>query len=257
MQRYNNRPYDSVRPLQVTYGVFPYAEGSVLFEMGTTKVFVSVTLQNSVPPFLRGKKCGWLTAEYALLPASTHIRHVRETQGGKQGRSIEISRLIGRVFRSICKLETFGERTITLDCDVLQADGSTRTACINGAYLALKMAEAKWLRQGIITAPFITEELIAVSVGILKEQALLDLDYREDSEADADFTFVATRSQKIVEIQGTAERNPCTWQLYEQAYVCALQGVKQLGDFFDGNQHSEMQRVDSPRVVPSRVVSTP
>jgi ribonuclease PH len=244
MQRSYNRLYNQVRPLRVTYGVFPYADGSVLFEMGGTKVFVSVTMQSSVPQFLRGKKCGWLTAEYALLPASTLVRHTRETQTGKQGRSVEIARLIGRVFRSVCKLEHFGERTITIDCDVLQADGSTRTACINGAYLALRMAELKWLRQMLITSPFVSEDLIALSVGIVRDELLLDLDYQEDVIADADFTFVVTRLGKVVEIQGTAERKPCAWQAYEEAYACALQGVQQIGSFFDKHRAHEIISAD-------------
>lgn len=234
MQRCNNRAYDQVRPLKATYNVFPYADGSMLFEMGNTKVFVAITLQTSVPPFLRGKKTGWLTAEYALLPASTHVRNTRESNAqGKSGRSVEISRFIGRVFRSVCNLDSIGERTIIIDCDVLQADGSTRAACINGVLLALQVAEQKWLKNNIIRVPCLRDSLTAISVGMVGDHVLVDIDYQEDASVDADFTFVFTNAKKIIEIQGTAEREPCTWQLYEKAYFAASQGVDHIKNFFD------------------------
>lgn len=236
MQRLNNRAYNQVRPLQVTYNVFPYADGSTLFEMGNTKVFIAVTLQASVPSFLRGKKTGWLTAEYALLPAATHVRNMRESHAvNRNGRSIEISRFIGRVFRSVCDLSVLGERTVVIDCDVLQADGSTRAACINGAFLALQAAEKKWIQNGIITAPCLRESLAAVSIGIERDNVLVDIDYQEDTLVDADLTFVLTGTNAVIELQGTAERTPCSWRSYEQAYIVACQGLAHIRNFFDAS----------------------
>lgn len=232
--RFNNRGCHEIRALKVTYDVFPYSDGSVCFEMGNTKVLVAVTLQSSVPHFLRGKKNGWLTAEYALLPASTHARNVRESgTGGKSGRSIEISRFIGRVLRSIYDLTSLGERSIIIDCDVLQADGSTRAACINGAYLALRVAEQKWLEQGIIQGSCLRTSLAAVSIGVLGNSTLLDLDYQEDALVQADFTFVCTDQGKIIEVQGTAEREPCDWHIYEQTYRVACTGLAAIQSFYE------------------------
>ena len=145
VSRAHGRASDQIRPIKISYDVFEYAESSVFFELGKTKVLCAISVQNNVPPFLKGKKVGWLSAEYAMLPASTHARKERETAFKQNGRSIEISRLIGRVLRSVVSLEHFGERTIIVDCDVVQADGGTRTACISGAYLALKVAVERWL----------------------------------------------------------------------------------------------------------------
>ena len=232
MQRPDNRMPNQVRSLQATYNVFPYADGSMLFEMGNTKVLIAVTLQSTVPPFLRGKKTGWLTAEYALLPAATQIRNTRESNvQQKQGRSVEISRFIGRVFRSICNVAVLGERTITIDCDVLQADGSTRAASINGAMLALQAAQNKWLASGTISSPLLRESLAAVSVGIAENAVLLDINYQEDACVDADLTFVLSSSLNVIELQGTAERKPCTWKSYEHAYAVACQGIVHIQDF--------------------------
>jgi len=233
MQRYGNRSYDQVRSLSVTYGVFPYADGSVLFEMGNTKVFVAVTLQSSVPSFLRGKKTGWLTAEYSLLPTSTQVRNLRESSGQRSGRSIEISRFIGRVLRSVCNLGVLGERTVTIDCDVLQADGSTRAAAINGALLALQMANHKWIKKGSIASNCLSESLVAVSVGVIDDRVLLDIDYQEDVAVDADFTFVLTQTNNIIEIHGAAERKACTWELHQHAYALACKGAMTVRDFCD------------------------
>src|ERR1700733_6301212 len=189
--RSGKREYNELRPLKVAYDIYSYTPGSVLFEMGNTKILCSVTLQNSVPHFLRGKRRGWLTAEYALLPASTPIRTVREVSANKRnGRTIEISRLIGRSLRSVADLAVLGESTIFIDCDVLQADGGTRTACITGAYLALKAAVVRWLEKGIIHQSLLKDELGAVSVGIADDLTLLDLDFIEDSTTFADFNFV-------------------------------------------------------------------
>lgn len=254
MQRANNRQYNELRPLKVVYDIYSNAAGSTLFEIGNTKILCSVVLQNGVPHFLRGKGAGWLTAEYSMLPASTPIRTIRETTAQKRsGRTIEISRLIGRSLRSIVNLQGLGEHTIFIDCDVLQADGSTRTACVTGAYLALKAAESRWLAAGIIRAPIITEELAAISVGINQQgQAMLDIDYAEDSNINADFNFVLTRSGKIIEMQGTAEATPIAWEAYEKLRLLALHGVACLGEFFDTHQHpSVVQYTKEKSVVPS------
>lgn len=236
--RSGQRGNDQLRTLRVTYDMFSYAAGSTLFEMGNTKVLCAVTLQQGVPHFLKGKKTGWLTAEYSLLPASTPIRTVREVTANKRsGRTIEISRLIGRVLRSVARLEVLGENTIFIDCDVLQADGGTRTACITGAYLALRAAITTWIEKGIISKNLLVDELAAISVGIAGDNALLDLDFVEDSATDADFNFVLTRSSKIVEIQGASEKTPLAWQQYEEMRQLALKGVNALFEFYDDNPY--------------------
>lgn len=232
--RVGKRSYDQVRPLNVTYNVFCYAAGSTLFEMGNTKVLCSITLQQGVPHFLRGKKTGWLTAEYSLLPASTPVRSVREiTNGKRSGRNIEISRLIGRSLRSIVNLDKLGEQTIFIDCDVLQADGGTRTACICGAYLALKSAVERWLYEGILSETILVDEIGAISVGISKDLVLLDLDFLEDNATEADFNFVLTRSGKVVELQGSAEQFPLTWEHYDYMRLVAIKGINEIFAFYD------------------------
>ncbi len=236
--RAGQRSHDQLRPLRVIYDVFRYSSGSTLFEMGNTKVLCSVTLQQGVPHFLRGKKTGWLTAEYSLLPASTPIRTVREVTANKRsGRTIEISRLIGRSLRSVVNLNALGEQTIFMDCDILQADGGTRIACITAAYLALKAAQTMWLEEGILLNPILTDELAAVSVGLCRDTPLLDLDFIEDSGTDADFNFVLTRSGRVIEIQGSAERFPLMWDQYEQMRMLAIKGVGELFAFYDKNPY--------------------
>ena len=247
--RSGQRSYDQLRPLRVSYDIFKYACGSTLFEMGNTKVLCSVTLQQGVPHFLRGKKTGWLTAEYSLLPASTPIRTVREVTANKRsGRTIEISRLIGRSLRAVVNLDALGEQTIFMDCDVLQADGGTRTACITGAYLALKAAQTAWFNEGLLTEPFVIDELAAVSVGLANNTPLLDLDFLEDSATEADFNFVLTRSAKLIEIQGSAERFPLTWDQYDNMRGLALKGVDELFSFYDRNPYAveETENIQTP-----------
>lgn len=242
--RAGRRSFDQVRPLSVKYDIFNYASGSTLFEMGNTKVLTSVTLQQGVPHFLRNKKTGWLTAEYSLLPASTPIRTVREVTANKRsGRIIEISRLIGRALRSVVNLDLLPDQTIFIDCDVLQADGGTRTACISGAYLALRAAISTWIDKGIISQSILVDELAAVSVGINKDMVLLDLDFIEDNATEADFNFVLTKSGKIVELQGSAERFPLTWQQYENMKRVALKGVQEMFDFYERNPY-EMSKIE-------------
>lgn len=238
MHRVGNRSYDQLRPLKVTYDVYSYAAGSTLFEMGNTKVLCAVTLQHGVPHFLRGKKTGWLTAEYSLLPASTPIRTVREITANKRsGRTIEISRLIGRALRAVVRLDQIGEQTIFIDCDVLQADGGTRTACITGAYLALKAAQERWIAEGLVAQTFLSDELAALSVGIGSNEIMLDMDFAEDSSIDADFNFVLTRSGKIIEIQGAAEKAPITWDDYELIRALSLKGAHEIFSFYDDNEY--------------------
>jgi ribonuclease PH len=227
--RNDKRTPDQLRPVSFSRGIFEYAAGSVLFEMGKTKVLCAVSLQNGVPPFLRGKGMGWLTAEYALLPMSTETRTQRESsQAHKNGRSVEIARFIGRCFRSIVDVSTIGERTITIDCDVLQADGGTRTAAISGAFLALKMAQEQWLKSRLIAHPIIKDSIAAVSVGVVNDNVLLDLNYEEDSVATADFNFVITQSDKIVEMQGGAETTPLSWDTFEEVRAMAQHGAQKL-----------------------------
>jgi ribonuclease PH len=236
--RAHNRAFNKLRPLKVTYDVYAYAAGSVLFEIGNTKVLCAITLQHGVPHFLRGKKSGWLTAEYSLLPASTPVRTVREVSTNKRsGRTIEISRLIGRALRSIIQLDQLGERTIFIDCDVLQADGGTRMACITGAYLALRAAQARWLAEGKIYSALLMDELTAVSVGLCGDVILLDMDFAEDSVTDADFNYVLTRSGRVVEIQGTAERVPLRWEQCDTMRRIALDGAEELYTFFDESEY--------------------
>src|SRR5579863_6245287 len=232
--RNDKRTPDQLRPVSFSRGIYEFAAGSFLFEMGKTKVLCAVSLQNGVPQFLRGKGTGWLTAEYALLPTSTMTRTQRDSMlVRKDGRAVEIARFIGRCFRSIVDLSTIGERTITIDCDVLQADGGTRTAAITGSFLSLAMAQEKWLQTRVITKPIIKEKITAVSVGVVNDNVLLDLNYEEDSAATADFNFVITQSDKVIEMQGGAESDPLSWDTFEAVRVLARQGAQQLFELYD------------------------
>lgn len=227
--RPDSRQHNQLRPLRITPHVFGYAPSSILFEMGNTKVLCSVSIAQGVPPFLKGKKEGWLTAEYAMLPTATMQRTQRESSSNnKNGRSIEISRLIGRVLRTMVNLQPLGERTITIDCDVLQADGGTRIAAINGAALALKKAIEQWLADGLIGESILIDYVAAVSVGSVQGSAVLDLDYHEDSTGDADFNFVLTRSGEIVEVQGCSEKKPIAWQHFDEMRTLAIKGAQDI-----------------------------
>jgi ribonuclease PH len=237
MKRIDGRAHDVLRDVRVSYNAYGYADVSVLFELGNTKVLCAVTLQNNVPPFLRGTKTGWLTAEYAMLPTATSVRTQREASALKQsGRSVEIARLIGRSLRSMVNLALLGERTITIDCDVLQADGGTRVASITGASLALHKAVQQWLDQGIISENILIDRVAAISAGIMQGHALLDLSFQEDSAIDADFNFVCSRSGGVVEIQGTAEKGPIAWSDFEMVRNLAVQGIDTLFTLFDQEQ---------------------
>lgn len=196
------------RNIKYTVNPNPYAKGSVIAECGNTKIYVTVTVEESVPPFLKGKGEGWLTAEYSMLPSATHSRNKRE-RNGTSGRTQEIQRLIGRSLRSIIDLKKIGERTVQIDCDVMVADGGTRTTSISGAYVALALAMKKLIDEGAIKENPLTEQLAAISVGVTKSGKIIaDLNYEEDSSCATDMNIVMTKSGKFVEVQGTAEGHP-------------------------------------------------
>ncbi len=212
---------DTPRPIRFTPGINPYAHGSVLAEFGNTKVHITASVQESVPPFLKGKGQGWLTAEYAMLPSSTHTRSDRERKG-PSGRTQEIQRLIGRALRSVVDLSKLGERTIMLDCDVIVADGGTRTTSISGAYIALEMAVRKLMKDGLLKENPIREGLAAISIGINKAGDIIaDLNYEEDSSCGTDMNIVMTSNGKFVEVQGTAEGEPFSMEQLQALLTCA------------------------------------
>lgn len=227
--RNDGRAYDEIRPCKITFDVFSHADASVLFESGNTKILAAVTLQDRVPLFLKGKGNGWLTAEYAMLPTATKERANRESrQVQPNSRSLEISRLIGRSLRSVVDLSSIGERTIVIDCDVLQADGGTRCASVSAASIALKIAVDRWLHEGIIKKNIILDSIAAISVGIIDGHACLDLSQEEDCRAEVDFNFVLSKSGNIIEIQGTSEKAPMSWENFAALKQLALQGVEQI-----------------------------
>lgn len=212
---------ETPRPIKFTPHINPYAHGSVMAEFGNTKVHITASVQESVPPFLKGKAQGWLTAEYAMLPSSTHTRSDRERKGAS-GRTQEIQRLIGRALRSIVDLKKLGERTIMIDCDVIVADGGTRTTSISGAYIALEMAVKKLMREGLLQESPIREGLAAISIGINKNNEIIaDLNYEEDSSCETDMNIVMTTSGKFVEVQGTAEGSPFSMEHLQGLLACA------------------------------------
>ncbi|MEC8728863.1 MAG: ribonuclease PH [Pseudomonadota bacterium] len=207
--RPSGRQADQMRHIELIAGFSPYAEGSCLAKFGNTHVLVTASIDEKVPPFLRNTGKGWLTAEYGMLPRSTHSRMDREAVRGKQsGRTQEIQRLIGRSLRAVTDLQLLGERQIKIDCDVLQADGGTRTAAITGSWVALRAATEKLLLDGQITRQPVTGQVAAISCGIFEKSVVLDLDYAEDSQAETDANFVLTADSGIVEVQATAEADP-------------------------------------------------
>ena len=227
--RPSQRQLSQLRTVAITRHFTRHAEGSVLIEMGDTRVLCTASVEESVPSFLRGKGQGWVTAEYGMLPRSTHTRSAREAAKGKQsGRTQEIQRLIGRSLRAVTDLKALGERQITLDCDVLQADGGTRCASITGAWLALHDACTQLVAQGKLPANPIRDHVAAISVGIYKGDPVLDLDYPEDSDCDTDMNVVITGSGGIVEIQGTAEGEPFTREQMNQLLDLAESGINEL-----------------------------
>jgi ribonuclease PH len=227
--RTDGRAPDELRPARITPGFLPYAEGSVLIEMGNTRVVCSASLEDRVPPFLRNSGQGWLTAEYAMLPRATQTRTGREIgRGGPSGRTHEIQRLIGRSLRAIADMKALGERTLTLDCDVLQADGGTRTAAITGAYVAFALASRQLIKSGKITRSLTTNQVAAVSVGIVNNTPLLDLKYDEDSKAEVDMNIVCTGDGRFIELQGTAERQPFSPAQMDEMVALGVHGIEAL-----------------------------
>ena len=213
--------------MKITTGVIEYPEGSALVEAGKTRVLCTVSVENGVPSFLRGEGRGWVTAEYGMLPRSTHTRRPREV-GRRDGRSVEIQRLIGRSLRAATNLELLGDRTCTVDCDVIQADGGTRTAAITGSYVALHMAMQRLVDRGDLKAVPLPTSVAAVSVGVVMGEELLDLCYEEDLHADVDFNVVMTGEGKYVEVQGTAEGDPFPRGSLEKLLDLATRGVQGL-----------------------------
>ena len=230
-ERTDGRAADQLRPVKITPGYLPYAEGSVLIEMGLTRIVCAASLEDRVPPFLRNSGQGWITAEYAMLPRATQQRTPRETgRGGPSGRTHEIQRLIGRSLRAIADMKVLGERTLTIDCDVLQADGGTRTAAITGAYVAFALASQKLSKSGKLAGSLITDQVAAVSVGIVDQTPLLDLKYDEDSRAEVDMNIICTGNGRFIEVQGTAEREPFSRPQMDQLLELAQKGIKILVD---------------------------
>jgi ribonuclease PH len=220
---------DALRAVTLETGVNRYAEGSCLVTFGHTKVLVTASLEEGVPGFLRGKGQGWVTAEYGMLPRATHTRGRREAAQGKQsGRTQEIQRLIGRSLRAVTDLKALGERQISVDCDVVQADGGTRTAAITGAWVALRLATKHLMEEGVIKADPILDVVAAISCGIYKDVPVLDLEYEEDSNAEADANFVLTGTGQIVEVQATGEKRGFSQGEFDSLFGLARKGINEL-----------------------------
>jgi len=227
--RPSERAPDALRKVTLETAVNRYAEGSCLVSFGHTRVLVTASLEEGVPPFLRGRGQGWVTAEYGMLPRATHTRGRREAAQGKQsGRTQEIQRLVGRSLRAVVDMKALGERQITIDCDVVQADGGTRTASITGAWVALKLATDHLLREGVLKSDPILDHVAAVSCGVFDNTPVLDLDYDEDSNAEADANFVLTGAGDIVEIQATGEKRGFTRAEFEALFSLAEAGIADL-----------------------------
>jgi len=224
-----DRRADELRPVTIDTEFNRYAEGSALISFGHTRVLCTASVEESQPPFLRGTAKGWVTAEYGMLPRATHTRGGREAARGKQGgRTVEIQRLIGRSLRAVVDLEALGPRSINLDCDVLQADGGTRTAAITGSWVALRIAINKLLAAGVLKTDPVIGQVAAVSCGLVGGQALLDLQYSEDSQAEMDANFIMTPDGDIIELQATAEDKPLHWNQFMQLKSLADKGITDL-----------------------------
>ena len=227
--RSDGRKWDELRPVKISRGIMKYAEGSALIETGETKVLCTATFEDRVPPFLKDTGKGWVTAEYSMLPRSTKERITRDSVRGKiGGRSHEIQRIIGRALRSVIDLGKLGERSLTIDCDVLQADGGTRTASITGAFVALSDAALNLIRQGVISENPIVDFIAAVSVGIVGGKPALDLNYEEDSNAEVDMNVAMTGSGLLVEVQGTAEGKPFSKKNLNALIKLSEKGITEL-----------------------------
>ena len=229
MNRLNDRSPDELRPVQITPNFLTHAEGSVLIEVGQTRVICAASVEDKVPPFLRGSGKGWVTAEYGMLPRATNTRSTREAATGKVGgRTMEIQRLVGRSLRSVMRLDQLGERTVWLDCDVIQADGGTRCASITGAFVALILALSKLKQTDQLKSIPVSDYVAATSVGIVGGMPLLDLAYEEDSKADVDMNIVKTSDGRYVEIQGTAEAEPFDREAMDGLLALADKGIESL-----------------------------
>ena len=227
--RPSDRSPDQLRPVTLETGVNRYAEGSCLVSFGQTRVLVTASVEEHLPPWLRGKGQGWVTAEYGMLPRATHTRGRREAASGKQsGRTQEIQRLIGRSLRAVVDLKALGERQVTLDCDVIQADGGTRTAAITGAWVALASALDYLREEGVLKTDPLTDQVAAISCGVFNDIPVLDLDYEEDSSAEADSNFVLTGSGSIVEIQATGEKRGFSRAEFDRLFALAHGGCESL-----------------------------
>ena len=227
--RSDNRAPDQMRPLNIIPGYISTAEGSCLIELGNTRVICTATIEDTVPQFLRNSGKGWVTAEYGMLPRATLTRSPREvTKGRASGRTHEIQRLIGRSLRAVTDMDKFGERTIFIDCDVIQADGGTRTASITGAFVAMGLAMTAMVETGVLKAAPIRDYVAATSVGIVDGEVMLDLCYEEDSRADVDMNLVITGNKKIVEVQATAEHRPFDDAQLAQMMALAKKGIESL-----------------------------
>ncbi len=227
--RPSKRKRDQLREVVITTNVNKYAEGSCIIEFGNSKVLCTASVEEKVPPFLRGKKQGWLTAEYSMLPRATHQRNGRDVyRNSANGRTLEIQRLIGRSLRAVVDLKKLGERSIIIDCDVLQADGGTRCAAITGGFVVLQLAVNKLLGERLIDKTPIISSVCAVSCGIYKGMSVVDLDYLEDSDCDTDINFVIAGDGKIIEVQGTAEKEPFSFEELREMYELAAGAVEQI-----------------------------
>lgn len=228
MKRVDGRNFDELRPVRITPGVQVFAEGSALIELGKTRVLCSVSAEDRVPPFLRDSGTGWVTAEYSMLPRATVTRTPRDPAGRVGGRSQEIQRFIGRSLRAVTNLAALGERSFIVDCDVIQADGGTRTAAVTGAYVALYQAFRSMVNMGVLSAIPLKSAVAATSAGIVRENMLLDLCYDEDCNAAVDFNVVMTSKGEFVEVQGTAEGKPFSRQAINDLLSLAEKGIRQL-----------------------------
>ena len=229
MDRIDGRKPDQLRPLRITTGYLPWAEGSALIDLGDTQVLCACSVEDRLPNFLRGSGSGWVTAEYGMLPRSTKERTQREASAGRpSGRTQEIQRLIGRSLRAVTNLDILGERTFSLDCDVIKADGGTRTAAITGAYVALHLALGKLVERGVLSSIPMSTAVAATSAGIVEGMMMLDLCYEEDARAAVDFNVVMTGDGRLVEVQGTAEHTPFTREEMDQLMALASSGIQRL-----------------------------
>ncbi len=227
--RADGRQPNVIRPVTITTNYNKYAEGSVLIEVGETKVICTASVEDRVPPFMKGQGKGWITAEYSMLPRATHIRNQREAAKGKLGgRTMEIQRLIGRALRSVVNLQAMGERTLTIDCDVIQADGGTRTTSITGGFVAMALAFNKLVQEQRMSKFPITHFLASVSVGVIQNQVVVDLNYEEDSKAQVDMNVVMTSMGQFVEVQGTGEESPFSKEQLNEMLTLSEEGIHAL-----------------------------